>query len=99
MFDKTIDICDNNIIDLTKEGRNKNNKFLKNFNSETNINNHNKIKTMIKNKSFTQNKRLKIFKEIKGKYRPIRFIHIENKFNFNIKSDKDISLTKNKFFE
>ena len=99
VFDKTIDICDNNIIDLTKEGRNKKNKFLKNFNSETNINNHNKIKTLIKNKSFTQNKRLKIFKEIKGKYRPIRFIHIENKFNFNIKSDKDISLTKNKFFE
>ena len=99
VFDKTINICDNNIIDLTKEGRNKKNKFLKNFNSETDINTHNKIKTMTKNKSFMQNKRLKIFKEIKGRYRPLRFIHIENKFNFNIKSDKDLSLEKNKFFE
>ena len=98
IFDKRIDICDNNIIDMTKKGRNKK-KFLKNFNSESDININKKIKAMIKNKSFTQNKRLKIFKEIKGKYRPIRFIHIENKFNFNIKSDKDISLTTNKFFE
>ena len=98
IFDKRIDICDNNIIDMTKKGRNKK-KFLKNFNSESDININKQIKAMIKNKSFTQNKRLKIFKEIKGKYRPIRFIHIENKFNFNIKSDKDISLTTNKFFE
>ena len=98
IFDKKIDICDNNIIDMTKKGRNKK-KFLKNFNSESDININKQIKAMIKNKSFTQNKRLKIFKEIKGKYRPIRFIHIENKFNFNIKSDKDISLTTNKFFE
>ena len=98
IFDKKIDICNNNIIDMTKKGRNKK-KFLKNFNSESDININKKIKAMIKNKSFTQNKRLKIFKEIKGKYRPIRFIHIENKFNFNIKSDKDISLTSNKFFE
>ena len=98
IFDKRIDICDNNIIDITKKGRNKK-KFLKNFNSESDININKQIKAMIKNKSFTQNKRLKIFKEIKGKYRPIRFIHIENKFNFNIKSDKDISLTTNKFFE
>ena len=98
IFDKRIDICDNNIIDMTKKGRNKK-KFLKNFNSESDININKQIKAMIKNKSFTQNKRLKIFKEIKGKYRPIRFIHIENKFNFNIKSDRDISLTTNKFFE
>ena len=98
IFDKRIDICDNNIIDMTKKGRNKK-KYLKNFNSESDININKQIKAMIKNKSFTQNKRLKIFKEIKGKYRPIRFIHIENKFNFNIKSDKDISLTTNKFFE
>ena len=98
IFDKRIDICDNNIIDMTKKGRNKK-KFLKNFNSVSDININKQIKAMIKNKSFTQNKRLKIFKEIKGKYRPIRFIHIENKFNFNIKSDKDISLTTNKFFE
>ena len=98
IFDKRIDICDNNIIDMTRKGRNKK-KFLKNFNSESDININKQIKAMIKNKSFTQNKRLKIFKEIKGKYRPIRFIHIENKFNFNIKSDKDISLTTNKFFE
>ena len=98
IFDKRIDICDNNIIDMTKKGRNKK-KFLKNFNSESDININKQIKAMIKNKSFTQNKRLKIFKEIKGKYRPIRFIHIENKFNFNIKSEKDISLTTNKFFE
>lgn len=98
IFDKRINICDNNIIDMTKKGRNKK-KFLKNFNSESDTNINKQIKAMIKNKSFTQNKRLKIFKEVKGKYRPIRFIHIENKFNFNIKSDKDISLTTNKFFE
>ena len=99
VFDKSIDICDKNVIYLNKGGRNKSKKYLKCFNSETDIDNNKKTKTMNNNKSFTQNKRLIIFKEIKGKYRPLRFIHIENKFNFNIKSDKDISLTKNKFFE
>ena len=109
LFDKRIDICDSNIIDFTQRTKNNlgksKNKSLKSFNSESNIidiKNRKKILNIIKNNSFNENKRFKIFKTIKGKYRPLRFIHIENKFNFNIKKsgkDKDISLTKNNFFD
>ena len=97
IFDKRIDICDSNFFDFSNR-KLRNNLSIKSFNSDTDINSK-KINTMFKNKLFNRNKRLKIFKAIKGKYKPIRFIHIENKFNFNIKSEKDISLTKNNFFE
>ena len=105
VFDKKIDICDSNIIDYTHASKNKmNNKTLKSFNSETNINclNNKKIQNIFKNNSFSGNKTYKVFKAIKGKYRPIRFIHIENKFNFNInknEKDKDGSFMKNNFFD
>ena len=95
-----IDICDSNIIDFTNRTKN-NNRFLKSFNSEPNLKgiSNKKIKEMIKKNLLNENKSLRIFRAIKGKYRPLRFIHIENKFNFNIKSEKDISLKKNNFFE
>ena len=106
VFDKKIDICDSNVIDFNNRIKNrlKNKKSLQSFNSETNINKKNskKIQNIFQNKSFNGNKKFKIFKAIKGKFTPIRFIHIENKFNFNIKKnekDKDISLTKNYFFD
>ena len=100
MFDKKIDICDSNIIDFTSRSKN-NSRSLKSFNSEPNLKgiSNKKIKEMIKKNSFNENKSMRIFKAIKGKYRPLRFIHIENKFNFNIKSEKDISFKKNNFFE
>ena len=105
VFDKKIDICDSNIIDYTHASKNQmNNKTLKSFNSETNINciNNKRIQNIFKNNSFSGNKSYKVFKAIKGKYRPIRFIHIENKFNFNInknEKDKDGSFMKNNFFD
>ena len=106
VFDKKIDIVDSNIIDFNHRNINllKNNKTLKTFNSDSNINKTKikQIQKMLQNKSFNDNKQFKIFKTIKGKFRPIRFIHIENKFNFNFQKnekDKDISLTRNYFFD
>ena len=107
IFDKKINICDSNIIDFKHRTKNKLWKTLKSFKSEANINdiNDKKFMNMIKNKSFNGNtnfKNFKIFRAIKGKYRPLRFIHIENQFTFNIKrkkNEKDISLTKNNFFD
>ena len=105
VFDKKIDICDSNIIDYTHSSKDKmKSKTLKSFNSETNINclNNKKIQNFIKNNSFSENKGMKVFKAIKGKFRPIRFIHIENNFNFNFnknKKDKEGSFMKNYFFD
>ena len=105
VFDKKIDICDSNIIDYTHSSKDKmKSKTLKSFNSETNINclNNKKIQNFIKNNSFRENKGMKVFKAIKGKFRPIRFIHIENNFNFNFnknKKDKEGSFMKNYFFD
>ena len=51
-------------------------------------------------KSYNRNKRPKLFKAMKGKYKPFRFIHIDNdKFLFNINKEKDISFIRNNFFE
>ena len=60
------------------------------------------IDFFLKNNSFSENKGMKVFKAIKGKFRPIRFIHIENNFNFNFnknKKDKEGSFMKNYFFD
>ncbi len=95
IFDKRIEICDLNELNI-------NNRKLKSFSSQNNIiiDKNKKKHELLRNKSYNRNKRPKLFKAMKGKYKPFRFIHIDNdKFLFNIKKEKDISFIRNNFFE
>ena len=95
IFDKRIEICDLNELNI-------NNRKLKSFSSQNNIiiDKNKKKHELLRNKSYNRNKRPKLFKAMKGKYKPFRFIHIDNdKFLFNINKEKDISFIRNNFFE
>ena len=105
VLDQKNNICDsysNNFFDKPKNLKsiNKNNKghslSINNNNEDLNSINYGKLKEGLNNR----NKCIKLFKCVKSRDRPLRFIYIKNQFNkeYNIKDPIDTCLTKNNFF-